>query len=402
MSITELTLDQLGAVARGRSRHRPRDAAFLYGGPYPFVQTGDVKKAGLYLREYEQTYSEAGLSQSKLWPVGTLCITIAANIAETSILAIEACFPDSVIGFIAAPDKSDARFVKYLFDAALKMRLRSFTQGAAQDNLSQEKLLSIRFPVPEVGVQKKIANILSAYDDLIENNRRRILLLEEAARLLYREWFVYCRFPGHEHVKMLDGLPEGWDRRKLGDLAIDVSYGFTESANHDAEGPKFLRITDIVDGPIDWSSVPRCPIPGEKLQRFLLDAGDIVVARTGATTGWARRIGRQNEPSVFASYLVRFRFDERYRPELAAIFMESDAYKAFVKANLGGAAQPNASAKVLGSAPVPVPTRKLQNDFAESVAPTFEQIDVLMEQNQKLAQARDLLLPRLMSGEIAA
>ena len=126
-----MTLDQLGSVSRGRSRHRPRDAEFLYGGSYPFVQTGDVKKAGLYLRDFEQTYSEAGLAQSKLWPVGTLCITIAANIAETSILDIEACFPDSVIGFIAEPEKADARFVKYLFDAALKMRFQSFTQGAA-------------------------------------------------------------------------------------------------------------------------------------------------------------------------------------------------------------------------------------------------------------------------------
>ena len=97
VNANEFNLDQLGTVSRGRSRHRPRDAAFLYGGPYPFVQTGDVKHAGLYLRDYDQTYSEAGLAQSKLWPAGTLCITIAANIAETSILGIEACFPDSII-----------------------------------------------------------------------------------------------------------------------------------------------------------------------------------------------------------------------------------------------------------------------------------------------------------------
>ena len=99
MTTRELTLDQLGQVARGRSRHRPRDAAQLYGGPYPFVQTGDVKRANLYLSEYEKTYSETGLAQSKLWPAGTLCITIAANIADTAILGIDACFPDSVIGF---------------------------------------------------------------------------------------------------------------------------------------------------------------------------------------------------------------------------------------------------------------------------------------------------------------
>ena len=95
-----------------------------------------MKRAGLYLRDYDQTYSEAGLAQSKLWPRGTLCITIAANIAETSILGIEACFPDSVIGFIPNPSKGDVRFIKYLFDAVLKARLQSFTQGAAQDNLT--------------------------------------------------------------------------------------------------------------------------------------------------------------------------------------------------------------------------------------------------------------------------
>ena len=219
MSERVLTLDQLGTVSRGRSRHRPRDADFLYDGHYPLVQTGDVKRAGLYLRDYEQTYSEAGVAQSKLWPVGTLCITIAANIAETSILDIEACFPDSVIGFVADQEKADTRFVKYLFDAVLKVQFQSFTQGAAQDNLSQAKLLSIKFPVPELAVQMKIADTLSAYDDLIENNRRRIALLEEAARILYREWFVHLRFPGHEHVNINEGLPEGWERRILSDIA---------------------------------------------------------------------------------------------------------------------------------------------------------------------------------------
>jgi type I restriction enzyme S subunit len=190
MTWTPQRLDQLGYLSRGRSRHRPRDAAHLYDGPYPFIQTGDVKHAGLYITGYEQTYSEAGLEQSRLWPAGTLCITIAANIADTAILGIDACFPDSIIGFIADEAKADARFVKYLFDATIQRRVQKFTQGAAQDNLSQEKLLSIEFVVPDVAEQTRIADILSAYDDLIENNQRRMALLEEAARQLYREWFV--------------------------------------------------------------------------------------------------------------------------------------------------------------------------------------------------------------------
>ena len=137
MSWTPKRLDELGSVSRGRSRHRPRDAAHLYGGPHPFIQTGDVKHAGLYITGFSQTYTEAGLQQSRLWPIGTLCITIAANIADTAILGIDACFPDSVIGFIADPTQSDARFVKYLFDATIKVRAQQFSKGATQDNLSR-------------------------------------------------------------------------------------------------------------------------------------------------------------------------------------------------------------------------------------------------------------------------
>ena len=149
-------LDELGYVSRGRSRHRPRDAAHLYGGPHPFVQTGDVKHAGLYLTEYTQTYSEDGLAQSRMWPAGTLCITIAANIADTAILGFDACFPDSVIGFIPDDKKADARFIKYLFDALLQRKYKQFTQGAAQDNLSQAKLLSLKFPIPGISEQKQM------------------------------------------------------------------------------------------------------------------------------------------------------------------------------------------------------------------------------------------------------
>ena len=95
------------------TEHRPRNEPSLYGGPYPFIQTGEIKAADLYIREYSQTYNAKGLAQSKLWNPDTLCITIAANIAETAILKIQACFPDSVVGFIADPNKSDVRFVKY-------------------------------------------------------------------------------------------------------------------------------------------------------------------------------------------------------------------------------------------------------------------------------------------------
>ena len=137
-------LDKLGSVSRGRSRHRPRNDSSLYGGEYPFFQTGDVKAANLYLSEYSQTYNEIGLAQSKQWEAGTLCITIAANIAETAILGIRGCFPDSVIGYICDPVKADTRFIKYYIDL-IKRDMQQVSHGTTQDNLSLDKLLHFNF-----------------------------------------------------------------------------------------------------------------------------------------------------------------------------------------------------------------------------------------------------------------
>ena len=176
-------------MGRGRSRHRPRNDPSLYGGPYPFVQTADVKSADLHLTHYSQTYNDRGLAQSKLWDPGTLCITIAANIAETAILGIKACFPDSVVGFVADAEQADVRFIKYYIDT-LKLRMQGVSRGTTQDNLSLDKLLTFDFLVPPVDTQQKVASILSAYDDLIANNQRRIEILEEMARVVYRQWFV--------------------------------------------------------------------------------------------------------------------------------------------------------------------------------------------------------------------
>ena len=124
----------------------------------------------------------------------TLCITIAANIAETAILKIKACFPDSIVGFIANKEKADVRFVKYYFDI-YKLYMQNISKGTTQDNLSLEKMLRVKFNIPSLSIQQKIANILSRYDEAIENNNKRIKLLEQMAQNLYKEWFVRFRFP---------------------------------------------------------------------------------------------------------------------------------------------------------------------------------------------------------------
>ena len=395
MSARELTLDKLGTVSRGRSRHRPRDADFLYGGPYPLVQTGDVKRAGLYLRDYEQTYSEAGLAQSKLWPVGTLCITIAANIAETSILDIEACFPDSVVGFVADQEKADTRFVKYLFDAVLKVQFQSFTQGAAQDNLSQGKLLSIKFPVPDLAVQKNIADTLSAYDDLIENNRRRIALLEEAARLLYREWFVHFRFPGHEHVKVTDGMPVGWERRALGDVIEVVKNtikpsDFIDDDIHIGLGHMPRRSFTLAD----WESAENL---ASGKTRF--EEGDILFCKIRP---YFHKVGFTLRAGLASSDALAWRVKDTDDWPLVVCATSSDHFVAVASKTVReGSKMPRADWKVLQKYSIPKPPVRLLGIFNDTVDPITAQCKALALQNRALAQARDLLLPRLVNGEIA-
>src|SRR5699024_7128131 len=137
------------------------------------------------------------------------------------------------MGFIPYDGISDVRFVKFCFDM-LQRDCKQIFQGTAQDNLSWQKLSTIEFPAPPFETQRRIADILSAYDDLIENNRKQIKLLEEAAQRLYKEWFVDLRFPGHEHTKIADGMPDGWERRKLLD-AFSYVRGKSYSSKDIAE-----------------------------------------------------------------------------------------------------------------------------------------------------------------------
>ena len=387
-------LNEIGFVGRGKSRHRPRDASHLYEGEYPFIQTADVKHSGLYLSSYSKTYSEAGLEQSKLWKKGTLCITIAANIADTAILDIDACFPDSVIGFNADESKCDVRFIKYQFDI-LQQRYKQFSQGAAQDNLSLEKLLTVPLLIPPLLIQYKIASILSAYDDLIENNLRRIALLEETARLLYQEWFVRFQFPGYEHTKMVDGVPEGWDRKNLSQVAMVNEENLDKSFNGELEyidissvKPGFIGNTNIYEfsnapsrarrivkhGDVIWS----CVRPNRCSHAIIWNPSPNLIASTGFAV-----LSPKNVPT---SYLYNT--------------VTTEEFVGYLTKRARGAAYPAVVAKDFEDAEIFIPESRILSTYDQYAKPTIEEIQNLMQQNQKLKQARDLLLPKLMSGEV--
>ena len=378
MSWEKKTLDQLGSISRGKSKHRPRNDPKLFCGQYPFIQTSDVKNANFYITEYSETYNETGLAQSKLWDVGTLCITIAANIADTGILGIPACFPDSVMGFIPYDGVSDVRFVKYCFDM-LQRDCKQISQGTAQDNLSWQKLSTIEFPAPPFEIQHRIADILSAYDDLIENNRKQIKLLEEAAQRLYKEWFVDLRFPGYEHTKITDGVPEGWEKRTVGSL-IDKPIRTKQIPTADYQ----------TDGMIPVIDQSREFISGYTNDTESLVQSNVPVIVFGDHTRILKLIQFPFAKGADGTQLICSSSNHMPQRLLYCSLLNIDLSNYHYARHF----------KYLKAEVIFVPTVEIANLFESITEPLYTKVQRCREICYQAQQARDRLLPKLMTGEV--
>lgn len=397
MSWEKKTLDQLGSISRGKSKHRPRNDPKLFGGQYPFIQTADVKNANFYITEYSDTYNETGLAQSKLWDVGTLCITIAANIADTGILGIPACFPDSVMGFIPYDGVSDVRFVKYCFDM-LQRDCKQISQGTAQDNLSWQRLSTIEFPAPPFEIQHRIADILSAYDDLIENNRKQIKLLEEAAQRLYKEWFVDLRFPGHEHAKIVDGVPEGWEKCSLGDvIKFDPKVQLAKDRVKQFVPMSALSTSSMVLDMAEFREITSNS--GSKFQNDDTLLARITPCLENGKTAFVHGI-QSPEGAVGSTEYIVMR-SKRLNPYMVYLHARTDGFRqSAINSMSGSDGRQRVKADKLKALSYLLPPATLVNQFGQVSAPIFELVFDLNEQTFQAAQARDHLLPKLMSGEV--
>lgn len=315
------------------------------------------------------------MAQSKLWDKGTLCITIAANIADTGVLAFPACFPDSIMGFVPFEGVANTRFIKYCFDR-LQRDCKQISQGTAQDNLSWEKLSTIKFCIPEYKEQCRIADILSAYDDLIENNQKQIKLLEEAAQRLYKEWFVDLRFPGHENTKIVDGVPEGWSRTNINEI-LTFHRGYDLTKNEMKAG--------------------RYPVVGSTTvigyhNEFKIKGPGIVTGRSGSL-GKYQFIWDNFWPHNTSLYISDYKDHNIFF--VYSLLQTVD----FASLNNGGAI-PTLNRNVLSNIEVIEPTDELQEMFAKIAEPQYQKIKNLEKQNDRLKTVRDLLLPKFMSGEV--
>jgi type I restriction enzyme S subunit len=274
-------------------------------------------------------------------------------------------------------EQVDVRFFRYFFNSEPgRKHVLSVAAGAVQQNLNITNLEKLLVPVPPLPVQHRISDILSAHDDLIENNTRRIEILEEMARTIYREWFVHFRFPGHEKVHTVDSplgkIPEGWEVKKLGDV-IELAYG------------KALKEQERLGGPVPVFG--SSGVVGYHNEPYVKGPG-IIVGRKG------------NVGSVFWSDVDFYPIDTVFfvRTELSLPYVFYDLqHQNFIS---GDAAVPGLSRNAAYLKPFLVPGSEVLKMFEQVIMPVFNQLRTLQDKNENLRRTRDMVLPKLVSGKI--
>lgn len=405
-------LIDLGTFSRGISKHRPRNDQILFeNGKYPFIQTGDVKKANLYIKSNSDFYNETGLAQSKLWPAGTLCITIAANIAETGILAYPMCFPDSIVGFTANKKVSSEIFMYYVFEY-LKQQIQNQASGSIQDNINIDYLTNLVLQVPDKQSQDNIVDILSTLDKKIINNEEIISKLKMMVETIYDYWFLQFEFPNEEgkpykssggkmvwNEELQQEIPEGW---KVENLSNNTLTKIIKPGIDKFEGTKnYLETADVVG--VDYTEgekitfenrVDRANMQPTKNSVWFAKMKDSVkhlffnaemrplIEKSVLSTGF---LGLQcsNESFEYISAYIESEYFEKVKDQLAH-----------------GATQQAINNTDLKYIRIVTPSDKVLNEFHEGTKNIYSLISQKKMENMELVSMRDFLLPLLMNGQV--
>ena len=368
----------------------PRTSVASYYEPptVPWLKTKEVNYCRIY--QTESYISQEGLdnSSAKLIPENSVIVAMYGQgdtAGRVAINKIPVSTNQACCNLIIDPEKADYEFVYYAL-STLYEKLVSLKNGGAQPNLNAQIIRSVEIPFPPLETQHKIAAFLSAYDDLIENNQKQIKLLEEAAQRLYKEWFVDLRFPGHETTPIVDGVPEGWRRERLVDL-VDVQYGYAFDGslfNTAKNGMPIIRIRNIPSGNTDDYTTE------EADSRYIVHNGDILVGMDGEF-----HINSWSGPDA---YLVQRTCS--FRPnnsEMKGYLLQAiyEPIKYFENTVVG------ATVAHLGKKHIDtINVLTCPTNLYVPLQDYYEQRQLLLNQNWLLAEARDRLLPKLMSGEI--
>jgi type I restriction enzyme S subunit len=311
------------------------------------------------------------------------------------------------IGLIENLDESkfDRSYLYRLFNTPqVRTHIRATASGTKVRHTAPKRIYSIKVKVPPVTTQRRISETLSAYDDLIENNRQRIALLEEAARILYREWFVRFRFPGHEHVKTIDGIPVDWKVKPIAKVCTTYDDGdWLETKDQGGVDYRIIQISNIGDNCFTETANGRY-ITEETVRRLNCHEvlpGDILVSRMPRPIGRGWMVLEMPFRMVTAVDVTIVRANlTQVVPYYLLHHINSDQNIAHCEANATGTTRPRISRKSMGQLPIILPPLTLQRQFSDFAEENNRLRASLFAQNEKLTQARDLLLPRLMNGEI--
>ena len=295
----------------------------------------------------------------------------------------------------------DSHFLYYWFlSNDGKAKVDSIAKGTAQKAVPITGLGTLDILLPPLETQQKIAGILSAYDDLIENNRKQIKLLEEAAQKLYKEWFVKLNFPGHENVKIVDGVPEGWKKIRAEDY-FDVTIGKTPPRNETKWfskgniGKKWISIADMGNsGVFIFQTSENLTNEAIESKNVKIIPANTVLLSFKLTVG---RVSITTEEMTTNEAIAHFVTDNKFIREYIYLYLKNFHYDSLGSTSAISTA---INSKIVKSMPIIIPPESLLENFSKLAAPYFDKIKSLQNQIQLLQFARDKLLPKLMNGEV--
>ena len=395
-------ISNLGKVVTGRTP--PSSKPQCFGDKYPFITPSDMdgqKKADVVERYLSD--DGANLLKSSLVPAESVSVSCIGWQMGKSIMTSRPSFTNQQLNTIIPNDKVDADFLYYSLSTRRKELLSlGATTGVRTPILNKSVFSDLEIILPPLPTQHKIASILSAYDDLIENNTRRIQILEEMAQALYREWFVEFRFPGHEKVKMVESelgvMPEGWEVKKLGEL-YRTSSGGTPSrkiAEYYGGTINWVKTKELNDNFLFKTEEKITDIGLQKSSAKIFPENTVIMAMYGATIGKLAILAQPASTNQACCAIIKI--NDLFQHHYIFSFLLVNREKIF---SLGaGAAQQNISQTVIQKMKILKPSDTIMKMFNEFVAPNFEHIKSLQLKNTNLRRTRDMLLPKLISGEV--
>lgn len=367
----------------------------------PWLKTKEVNYCRIY--ETESYISKDGLdnSSAKMIPQNSVIVAMYGQgdtAGRVAINKIPLTTNQACCNLIIDETKAYYEFVYYQL-VTLYEKMVSLKNGGAQPNLNAAIIKSIEIKLPPLKTQRYIADILSSYDNLIENNQKQIKLLEEAAQRLYKEWFVDLRFPGYENTKIVDGVPEGWQYEKLGDLVKTTSGGTPsrrKSEYYVNGNIRWIKTKELNDRFIFETEEHITEDAVKNSSAKVLPEGALIVAMYGATIG---KIGiTAAEMACNQACCAFISFDDMISKEYLYCWLMDN--REYLVSQGKGAAQSNLSQEMIRNFSLLCPDKKVIKNFTEIVTTMLENKRVLENKILMLSKARDDLLPKLMSGEV--